>query len=198
MAFKMTDSNRVITIYNLSSSTNEFIGQGDGFIPANTGLPAYSTDIEPPLAKDGFVAVFDFESEKWSLVEDHRGKMVYDIHTGEAITINQLGKLPDDVVSVAPEGHFVKWDGKKWVHDTEAEKMAQVTQVTQQKESLLALAASKIAPLQDAVDLDIATEDESKALLAWKKYRVMLNRINPEDAQNIIWPESPLPCASIS
>ena len=188
MAFKMTDSNRVITIYNLSSSTNEFIGQGDGFIPANTGLPAYSTDIEPPLAKDGFVAVFDFESEKWSLVEDHRGKTVYDIHTGEAITVNLLGKLPDDVVSVAPEGHFVKWDGKKWVHDTEAEKMAQITQATQQKESLLALAASKIAPLQDAVDLDIATEAEAALLLAWKKCRVLLNRVDTSKPE---WP--PLP-----
>ncbi|BEJ34158.1 tail assembly protein [Citrobacter freundii] len=191
MAFKMTDSNRVITIYNLSSSTNEFIGQGDGFIPANTGLPAYSTDIEPPLAKDGFVAVFDFESEKWSLVEDHRGKAVYDIHTGEAITINQLGALPDDVVSVAPEGHFVKWDGKKWVHDADAEKTAHITQATQQKESLLVLAASKIAPLQDAVDIGIATEAEAALLLAWKKYRVLLNRINPNDAPDIDWPDMP-------
>ncbi|CAM7056021.1 tail fiber assembly protein [Citrobacter freundii] len=188
MAFKMTDSNRVITIYNLSSSTNEFIGQGDGYIPANTGLPAFSTDIAPPSAKAGFVAVFNFESEKWSLVEDHRGTTVYDIHTGEAITINQLGKLPDDVVSVAPEGNFVKWDGKKWIHDTEAEKMAQITQATQQKESLLALAASKIAPLQDAVDLDIATEGEVALLLAWKKCRVLLNRVDTSKPE---WPMLP-------
>ncbi|EOH9010017.1 tail fiber assembly protein [Citrobacter freundii] len=191
MTFKMTNTNRTITIYNLSSVTNEFIGKGDGYIPANTGLPAYSTDIAPPAEKDGFVAVFDFESGKWSLVEDHRGKVVYDIYTGESITINQLGKLPDEVVSVAPEGHFVKWDGEKWVHDTDAEKTAQITQVTQQKESLLALAASKIAPLQDAVDLDIATEAEAALLLAWKKYRVLLNRINPNDAPDINWPPMP-------
>ncbi|AYL56230.1 tail fiber assembly protein [Citrobacter freundii] len=188
MAFKMTDSNRVITIYNLSSSTNEFIGQGDGYIPANTGLPAYSTDIAPPAEKDGFVAVFDFESGKWSLVEDHRGKVVYDINTGESITINQLGALPDDVVSIAPEGHFAKWDGEKWVHDTDAEKTAQITQAIQQKESLLALAASKIAPLQDAVDLDIATEAEVELLLAWKKCRVLLNRVDTSKPE---WP--PLP-----
>lgn len=135
MTFKMSNTNRTITIYNLSSSTNEFIGKGDGYIPANTGLPAYSTDIAPPAAKDGFVAVFDYESGKWSLAEDHRGKIVYNIHTGESITINQLGKLPDDVVSVAPEGHFVKWDGKKWVHDADAEKTAQITQATQQKKT---------------------------------------------------------------
>ncbi|EON2718374.1 TPA: tail fiber assembly protein [Citrobacter freundii] len=188
MTFKMTNTNRTITIYNLSSSTNEFIGKGDGYIPANTGLPAFSTDIAPPSAKDGFVAVFDFESGKWSLIEDHRGKTVYDIHSGEAITIDQLGKLPDDVVSIAPEGHFAKWDGKKWVHDIDAEKTAQITQATQQKESLLALAASKIAPLQDAVDLDIATEEEAALLLAWKKCRVLLNRV---DISKPEWP--PLP-----
>lgn len=188
MAFKMTDSDRIITIYNLSASTNEFISQGDGYIPANTGLPAFSTDIAPPSAPEGFIAVFNSDSNKWSLVEDHRGKIVYSIHTGEATTINQLGALPDDVVSIAPEDHFVKWDGKKWVHDTDAEKTAQITQSTQQKESLLALAASKISPLQDAVDLDIATDDEVALLLEWKKYRVQVNRV---DITKPEWPVSP-------
>ncbi|WP_115190427.1 tail fiber assembly protein [Citrobacter braakii] len=191
MAFKMTDKDRVITIYNLSSSTNEFIGKGDGYIPANTGLPAYSTDIAPPSASDGFVAVFNFESGKWTVVEDHRGKTVYNIHTGSAITISQLGNLPDGVVTVAPEGQFVKWDGKKWVHDTEAEKTALITLLTQQKDSLLTFATSKIGPLQDAVDLGIATDAETVLLLAWKKYRVLINRIKPDDASDISWPEQP-------
>ena len=192
MAFKMTDKHRVITIYNLSSSTNEFIGKGDGYIPANTGLPAYSTDIAPPSASDGFVAVFNFESGKWAVVEDHRGKTVYDIHTGSATTISQLGNLPDGVVTVAPEGQFVKWDGKKWVHDTEAEKTAMITLLTQQKDSLLTFATSKIGPLQDAVDLGIATDAETALLLAWKKYRVLINRIKPDDASDISWPEQPV------
>ncbi|EIP5123722.1 tail fiber assembly protein [Salmonella enterica] len=191
MTFKMSSKAQTIKIFNLRSDTNEFIGAGDAYIPANTGLPAYSTDIAPPAAKDGFVAVFNSESEKWSLVEDHRGKVVYNIKTGEAITINQLGALPDDVVSIAPEGHFVKWDGKKWVHDTEAEKVVQVTQATQQKEGLLTLAASKIGPLQDAVDLGIATDSEAALLLEWKKHRVLINRINPADAPDINWPEVP-------
>lgn len=191
MAFKMTGSDRIITIYNLSADTNEFIGKGDGFIPAHTGLPAYCTDIAPPDAPDGFAAVFDGQTGKWALVEDHRGKTVYDIHTGEAIEINTLGKLPDNVVSVAPDGVYVKWDGKAWVHDAGTEKIALVAQATQQKESLLALAASKIAPLQDAVDLGIATEEESAILIEWKKYRVLINRINPDDAPDIIWQEQP-------
>ncbi|HAZ8269232.1 tail fiber assembly protein [Citrobacter koseri] len=189
MAFEMTDSDRIITIYNLSADTNEFIGKGDGFIPAHTGLPAYSTDITPPSVPTGFVAVFNPQSQEWSLTEDHRGKIVYDIHTGQTIEINQLGSLPDNVVSVAPDGIYVKWDGKAWVHDAETEKMALVSHARQQKDSLLELAASKMAPLQDAVDLDIATEDEATLLLSWKKYRVLINRINPDDAPDINWPD---------
>lgn len=188
MAFKMTNTNRTITIYNLSSATNEFIGKGDGYIPANTGLPAYSTDIAPPSAKAGFVAVFNYESEKWSLVEDHRGKIVYDIQTGKATTIDQLGKLPDDVVFVAPEGHFVKWNGAQWVHDTDAENEHLLMLAEQEKINLLAVATSAIAPLQDAVDLDMATKVETALLMEWKKYRVLLNRVDTSKPE---WPTPP-------
>lgn len=191
MIFEMTDSDRIITIYNLSADTGEFIGKGDGFIPAHTGLPAWSTDIAPPEAPAGHVAIFNDNDQKWSVVEDHRGKTVYEIYTGQAIEINQLGALPDNVVSVAPDGVYVKWDGKEWTHDAEAEKLALVAQATQQKESLLALASSKIAPLQDAVDLGIATEEESALLIEWKKYRVLINRITPDDAPDIKWHEQP-------
>lgn len=59
------------------------------------------------------------------------------------------------------------------------------------KERLLTSAANSIAPLQDAVDLDIATEAEIVALALWKKYRVMVNRVNPENAPDISWPEEP-------
>lgn len=42
----------------------------------------------------------------------------------------------------------------------------------------MAVASAKIAPLQDAVDLDIATEEEIAALKEWKLYRIKLNRID--------------------
>ncbi|MCU6186026.1 tail fiber assembly protein [Citrobacter cronae] len=191
MTFKMSNTNRTITIYNLSSATNEFIGKGDGYIPANTGLPAYSTDIAPPPVPDGFVAVFNSESGKWSLVEDHRGKIVYDTRTGQSVNVETLGALPDNTVSFAPDGEYVKWDGKSWIHDEDAEIAAKVLQAAQQKDELLGLATSKIAPLQDAVDLDIATESEAALLIKWKKYRVLINRIQSEDAPDINWPPMP-------
>lgn len=53
------------------------------------------------------------------------------------------------------------------------------------------MAFEKIAPWQDAVDIEEATEDEIAKLKEWKKYRVLLNRIEsqPNFPNNIDWPE---------
>ena len=48
-----------------------------------------------------------------------------------------------------------------------------------------------IAPLQDAVDLEIATEEERSLLEAWNKYRVLLNRVDTSTAPDIEWPANP-------
>lgn len=55
----------------------------------------------------------------------------------------------------------------------------------------LSIASEHIAPLQDAVDLEIATEEETSLLEAWKKYRVLLNRVDTSTAQDIEWPALP-------
>ncbi|WP_422615852.1 tail fiber assembly protein [Photorhabdus cinerea] len=59
-----------------------------------------------------------------------------------------------------------------------------------QRYYLLEQAAIKMAPLQDAIDLGIATDNEITNLMGWKKYRVALNRMDTS-AQNIKWPELP-------
>lgn len=66
-----------------------------------------------------------------------------------------------------------------------------VKQAEQKKQQLLAQAATAIAPLQDAVDLDIATDEEKSLLLKWKQYRVAVNRIDTNLAPDIDWPEQP-------
>ena len=60
-----------------------------------------------------------------------------------------------------------------------------------ERQSLLTTATAKIAPLQDAADLDMATDDEKSALTAWKKYRVLLNRVDTSTAPDITWPVQP-------
>ncbi|MEQ4653031.1 tail fiber assembly protein [Providencia rettgeri] len=70
-------------------------------------------------------------------------------------------------------------------------KEQHIAEAEQQKQSLLAEANNAIAPLQDAVDLEMATDEEAAALQAWKTYRVLLNRVDTSTAPNIDWPEKP-------
>ncbi|QXB07588.1 tail fiber assembly protein [Providencia rettgeri] len=64
-----------------------------------------------------------------------------------------------------------------------------ITEAEQQKQSLLAESNSAIAPLQDAVDLGMATDKEKAQLTAWKRYWVLLNRVDTSLAPDIDWPE---------
>lgn len=66
-----------------------------------------------------------------------------------------------------------------------------ISQAENKRIRLRAEANTIIQPLQDAVDLGIATGDEASQLIAWKKYRVMLMRVNTDDAESIKWPEKP-------
>lgn len=66
-----------------------------------------------------------------------------------------------------------------------------IAQAETNKSFLMSRANEVLAPLQDAVDLGLATDDESELLLAWKTYRVLLNRVDTAAAPEIEWPEVP-------
>ena len=72
------------------------------------------------------------------------------------------------------------------------------TSVLSQRDLLLFDAAIRIAPLQDAADLAAAgvgeiSSEEQEALLAWKVYRVQLNRIHQQEGfpETVTWPAVP-------
>ncbi|EAM6083266.1 DUF4376 domain-containing protein [Salmonella enterica] len=117
MAFKMSNEAQTIKVFNLRSDTNEFIGAGDAYIPPHTGLPANCTDIAPPDIPDSHIAVFDAETETWSLHEDHRGETVYDTTTGNPIYISKPGPLPENTTTQAPTSPIDKFENGKWVAD---------------------------------------------------------------------------------
>ncbi|MEE6439196.1 MULTISPECIES: tail fiber assembly protein [Pseudomonas] len=56
-----------------------------------------------------------------------------------------------------------------------------------------AVADAAIAPLQDAVELDEATEAEAALLKEWKRYRVALSRLPEQEGYptEIDWPAPP-------
>ncbi|MCL0015443.1 MULTISPECIES: tail fiber assembly protein [unclassified Providencia] len=66
-----------------------------------------------------------------------------------------------------------------------------IAEAEYQKQALLNEATAAIAPLQDAVDLGIATDEEREQLREWKESRVLLSRVDISSASDIIWPEKP-------
>ncbi|HBA9565459.1 TPA: tail fiber assembly protein [Escherichia coli] len=56
---------------------------------------------------------------------------------------------------------------------------------------LVLVVSEHIAPFQDAADLEMATEEETSLMEAWKKYRVLLNRVDISVAPDIEWPTIP-------
>ncbi|MEF9674518.1 tail fiber assembly protein [Pectobacterium aroidearum] len=85
-----------------------------------------------------------------------------------------------------------------WVFDGESIIPRVYTQVENiemadnKKKFLLSRINQDVIPLQDAVDLGIASEEEEKKLSAWKKYRVLLMRLDTSKAPDIEWPEEPV------
>ncbi|HBL65649.1 MAG TPA: hypothetical protein DDZ58_06765 [Achromobacter sp.] len=70
---------------------------------------------------------------------------------------------------------------------------AVAARVLAQRDALLAEAAIRIAPLQDAVDLGIPLAGDEARLQAWKRYRIALNRVesNAGFPRNVSWPTRP-------
>ncbi|WP_336844184.1 tail fiber assembly protein [Serratia nevei] len=66
-----------------------------------------------------------------------------------------------------------------------------VAMIEAMRSRLMTEATEIITPLQDAVDINIATKQEQSRLVEWKKYRVLLNRVDVGLAPDIIWPEKP-------
>ncbi|HGT5501052.1 TPA: tail fiber assembly protein [Escherichia coli] len=187
MTFKMSAEAQTIRVFNYLDGTNEFIGESDAYIPPHTGLPANSTDIAPPDIPAGFAAVFNTDEMKWRLMEDHRGKTVYSTENGAAVTVSELGSLPENVTFVSPDGEYQRWDGSQWVTDEDARRNALINQAAEKKAGLLKQMGEQIAVLQDAVDFGEAMPEEQEQLTVLRKLRIKLNRIQPENAPDIDW-----------
>lgn len=68
-----------------------------------------------------------------------------------------------------------------------------IVDVTAERDRLLALADTRIAPLQYAVDLGSATTQEATNLDLWKRYAIDVNRVQDQSSfpQQVTWPEVP-------
>ena len=113
--------------------------------------------------------------------------------------------IPTDAVEISEDvylsllegqskGKFISADSAGTPVLTDPPEPTQVELVAQAEDKRTALieeANASIIPLQDAADLDIATDEEMESLRAWKRYRVLLNRVDTSKVPDIEWPDKP-------
>ena len=182
-------SEGIARIYHFDSLTGEYLGVSDENIPEGVSIPGSTTLLAPSKVKKGRVSIYDGKS--WASQEDHRGQTYYSTKDQHTIMITEIGPPPSDYVALAPTSPFDVWNGSTWVIDKDAEQQAAVESVNSEKAQRLQQATDTINPLQDAVDLEMATDEEKAQLTAWRKYRVLLTRVETSTAPDIDWPQAP-------
>ena len=117
----------------------------------------------------------------------------------------KAGTWPKDGVPISDEDaeHFNggnKPNGKMlgvvdgalaWVDEPPRTPEQQKSDAANMKATLRAKADAEISWRQDAVDAGIATDEETSTLTQWKKYRVLLMRVDTSTAPDIEWPTPP-------
>ena len=177
-----------VVVYNVDAK-GEFLQATYQYLPIGVGLPANAYLEAPQSVKDNQAIIHD--GQQWTYPKDLRGTKIYSIETGAEATLQEVGEIPDGFTELKPTSEFDSWDGKKWQFDKNKQYQYEVNQASIKKNQFLAEAALQRSYLQDAVDSQIATEQEAQLLVEWKKYRVLVNRIDIELAPNIEWPNQP-------
>ena len=175
-------------IYSVDEK-GEFLQATYQYLPIGVGLPANAYLDAPKSVKDNQAIIHN--GQQWTYPKDLRGTIIYSTETGAETTMQEVGEIPDGYTTSKPTSEFDSWDGKKWQLDVSKQHQYEVNQASAKKNQFIADATSQLSYLQDAVDSQIASELEIQLLAEWKKYRVLVNRIDIEQAPNIDWPKQP-------
>ncbi|ENM5425270.1 tail fiber assembly protein [Escherichia coli] len=167
----------------------------------NFVISSPETDDETFFAGQGAIILRDEQGREWyssqALFSADTVKIMYD-------SANIVRAITTDVSTLYPHMHSVAEivdlpDGADihggWVYsggEVVARKYSsdeRVAAANDQKTHLREIADSEIAWRQDAVDDGIATDAETAALSEWKKYRVLLMRVDTAKPE---WPTPPV------
>lgn len=179
-----------LKIYYAYQTTLEFWKATYEYVAEGVMLPEYASLTAPARQANDNEAIL-LKDGNWIYVEDLRGQIIYSKKTGEESIVKELGEISDDYTKIKPQTKFDAWDGEKWITDAKKQHEYDVDIAKQIKSSLEEEVKEKISLIQDAIDSEIATKEEIESLTSLKKYRVLLNRVDVNDAPNINWPEKP-------
>lgn len=156
--------------------------------------PDFVLVLEDKMGNDWYELQKNFEEGTLKILFDENNRIVSQSFDVSTLTPTNLSvaeisqeKIPDDFFTNITDYLFI--EGK--IEPLTLSYEQEVAIAESKKQTLLSEANNAIAPLQDAVDLGIATGKEREPLIKWKEYRVLLNRVDTSLAPDIDWPEKP-------
>ncbi|MCQ6966063.1 tail fiber assembly protein, partial [Escherichia coli] len=177
-----------ITVYNYDGETREYISTSNEYLAVGVGIPAYSCLDSPGTYKAGYAICRSADFNSWEYVPDHRSEIVYNTETGEAKEITTPGDYPENTTTIAPLTPYDKWDGEKWVTDTEAQHGA----AEAQRQSLIDTAMASISLIQLKLQAGRKlTQAETTRLNTVLDYIDVVTATDTSTAPDVIWPELP-------
>ncbi|EFB2273934.1 tail fiber assembly protein [Escherichia coli] len=181
-----------ITVYNYDGETREYISISTEYLAVGVGIPACSCLDAPGAYKAGYIICRSADFNSWEYVPDHRGEIVFSTATGESKEITAPGNYPDNTTTIAPLTPYDKWDGEKWVTDTEAQHGAAVEAAEAQRQSLIDAAMASISLIQLKLQAGRKlTQAETTRLNAVLDYTDAVTATDTSTAPDIIWPVFP-------
>ncbi|WP_255248820.1 tail fiber assembly protein [Pseudomonas plecoglossicida] len=143
-------------------------------------------------------------------VERLDGQLVVSLRLPHAADAPEAARFPADIIdppagqvelpgqdmglSIPSATGLIDWSQLITAETKAAAELAfQRSMAVGETERLRAAADQAIAPLQDAIDLDEATEAEVSLLVEWKRFRVALSRLPEQEGYptTIDWPTPP-------
>ena len=185
------------TVYNYDPRTRIYTGasQADES-PLEPGvflIPAHATSQPPPgwikaegaaIPHDAYAALMAGKLERftsageWECIDDVRG-VWYDTD-GQPVKVSDLDADVSQLTREAPPDATYKLVNGKWEQCPDKAAAAKKAEMDMAVAAGMAAANQHIAVLQDAVDLEMATAEEEAALKNWKRYRVLLSRLQAD------------------
>ncbi|EEQ3642313.1 tail fiber assembly protein [Escherichia coli] len=181
-----------VVIYNYDSKTREYLSTSTEYLAVGIGIPACSCLDAPVTHKAGYAICRSADFNSWEYVPDHRGEIIYSTETGESKEITALGDYPENTTTIAPLTPYDKWDGEKWVTNTEAQHSAAVEAAEAQRQSLIDAAMASISLIQLKLQAGRKlTQAENTRLNAVLDYTDAVMATDTSTAPDVIWPVPP-------
>ncbi|HCP6600950.1 TPA: tail fiber assembly protein [Escherichia coli] len=181
-----------VVVHSYDNMTREYLCTSTEYLAVGVGLPAHSCTDAPGERRSGYAICRTADLTAWEYVPDHRGEIVYSTETGESKEITALGDYPENTTTIAPLTPYDKWDGEKWVTDTEAQHSAAVDAAEAQRQSLIDAAMASISLIQLKLQAGRKlTQAETTRLNAVLDYIDAVTATDTSTAPDVIWPELP-------